>query len=97
VGYPVLCALLGQRYPDTRSGCRADDDLHLRLCCSRRVPPTAAARVIPAAWSLLGSSAAWQFGVGADYALLVVGVVGTTVAMRPPPRRERVATQGSRP
>jgi hypothetical protein len=38
--------------------------------------------VIPAAWSLLAFSAAFQLGIAEDYGLLVVGVVGTLAVLR---------------
>lgn len=38
--------------------------------------------VIPAAWSLLGFSAAFQLGMAEDYGLLVAGLVGTLAVLR---------------
>jgi Family of unknown function (DUF6064) len=94
VGYPLLGAIVGQRFPATPTfglPCPTTIFTFGLLLVARPCPLRLL--VIPAAWSLLGSSAAWQLGVGADYALLVVGVVGTTVAARR--SWERVAPQDS--
>jgi len=38
--------------------------------------------VIPAVWSIVGSSAAFRFGILEDYGLLAAGVVGTVAIAR---------------
>lgn len=48
--------------------------------------------VVPLAWSLLGASAAWLFGVTEDAALPIVGVVGTILLLT----RPAGATDGER-
>lgn len=81
VGYPLLGALLGQRYPATPTfglPCPTTIFTFGLLLAARPCPRHLL--VIPAAWSLLGFSAAWQLEVEADYGLVVAGMVGTAVA-----------------
>jgi hypothetical protein len=97
VGYPLLCALLGQRYPATPTfGLPCPTTIYtLGLLLAARPCPLRLL-VIPAFWSLFGTSAAWQLGVTADYGLLVAGVMATVVAARPPLRWARAPQQDSR-
>jgi Family of unknown function (DUF6064) len=97
VGYPLLCALMGQHYPATPTfGLPCPTTIFTFGVLLTARPCPLRLLVIPAAWALLGSSAAWQLGVGADYALLVAGIVGTAVAARRPRRWERAPRQDSR-
>ena len=38
--------------------------------------------IIPVLWSLVGTSAAFSFGIKEDFGLLVAGTIGTTIIMR---------------
>jgi Family of unknown function (DUF6064) len=96
-GYPLLCALLGQRYPATPTfGLPCPTTIYTFGLLLAARPCPLRLLVIPAVWSLLGSSAAWQLGVAADYGLLVAGVVGTAAAAQWPLPGERVPRPDSR-
>ena len=81
--YPVLGAAGGHGYPDGPTfGLPCPTTIvtfGVLLWASRRVPVWLV--VIPALWSLVGASAAFQFGIPEDYGLLVVGVVGTVMVL----------------
>jgi hypothetical protein len=88
VGYPLVGALAGQRYPAVPTfglPCPTTIFTFGVLVAARPCPRHLL--VIPAAWSLAGFSAAWQLGVASDYGLVVAGVIGTAVAARRPPER----------
>jgi hypothetical protein len=79
VVYPVLSALAGHPYPAGPTfGLPCPTTIFtigLLLWASRPVPLWVLA--VPLAWSLLGASAAIQFGILEDYGLVVAGVLGT--------------------
>jgi len=83
--YPALNVLLGHRYPATPTfGLPCPTTIFtIGLLLAARPCPRHLL-LIPAAWSLLGFSAARQLGVVADYGLVVAGVVGIAVAVRRP-------------
>lgn len=77
--YPLLGAMAGHPYPGGPTfGLPCPTTIAtfgVLLWTSRRVPLWVLA--IPLAWSLIGTSAAVQFGIAEDYGLLVAGVLGT--------------------
>lgn len=77
--YPILSAMAGHPYPDGPTfGLPCPTTIFtfgLLLWASWPVPLWVLA--IPLAWSLLGASAAFQFGILEDYGLVVAGVLGT--------------------
>jgi hypothetical protein len=81
--YPILGALAGHAYPRGPTfglPCpTAIFTFGILLWADRGVPWWVL--VIPAAWSLLGSSAAVSFGITEDYGLIVAGVVGTSMLL----------------
>jgi Family of unknown function (DUF6064) len=83
VGYPLVAALAGQRYPATATfglPCPTTIFTLGLFVAARRCPRHLL--LIPAAWSLVGSSAAWSLGMTADYGLGIAGLLGTAVAAR---------------
>lgn len=81
--YPILGAVAGHAYPDGPTfGLPCPTTIAtfgLLLWATRRVPLRVVA--IPAAWSVVGSSAAIQFGIMEDYGLLAAGVLGTVMVV----------------
>ena len=81
--YPVLGALAGHGYPEGPTfGLPCPTTIvtfGALLWATRRVPGWLL--VVPALWSLIGASAAFQFGIREDYGLLVAGVVGTIMVL----------------
>ena len=93
VAYPALNLLVGHRYPATPTfGLPCPTTIFtLGLLLTARPCPLGLL-LIPAAWSLLGFSAAWQLGVVADYGLLVAGLVTIAVACGCPAFRSLAAS-----
>ncbi|HEU0014122.1 MAG TPA: DUF6064 family protein [Longimicrobium sp.] len=93
VGYPLLGYLLGQRYPHVPTfGLPCPTTIFtfgVLLWADARVPVRLL--VIPAAWSLLGASAAYQHGIVQDYGLLAAGAVATTLILRRNARPHRAS------
>ena len=98
VAYPLLAYALGQRYPAVPTfGLPCPTTIltfALLVWCVHPVPRSVL--VIPVAWSLLGVSAALNFGVGEDLALPIAAALALVVLRRPhvqehgaapPPRR----------
>lgn len=81
--YPILGVVAGHGYPDGPTfGLPCPTTIvtfGALLWATRRVPAWLLA--IPAVWSLIGASAAVQFGIREDYGLLVAGVVGTIMVL----------------
>jgi hypothetical protein len=81
--YPVLGTLAGHVFPRSPTfglPCpTAIFTFGLLLWADRRVPGWLIA--IPAAWSLLGFSAAAQLSITEDYGLLAAGVIGTILIL----------------
>lgn len=79
--YPLLGALAGHPYPHGPTfGLPCPTTIAtfgVLLWATRRVPLWVPA--IPLVWSLIGTSAAFQFGIPEDYGLFVAGVVGMTL------------------
>lgn len=84
VFYPILGALAGHAYPRGPTfGLPCPTTIvtfGILLWASRPVPIWVVA--IPALWSLIGATAAFQFGIPEDYGLLVAGVLGTILVVR---------------
>ena len=99
VGYPALAHLLGQRYPAVPTfglPCPTVIFSFGLLCwCVRPVPRSVL--VVPAAWALLGSTAALDFGVGEDFALLPASIVALGFMLWPRKRRTPVGPKSERP
>ena len=98
VAYPLVAHLLGQRYPAVPTfGLPCPTTIltfALLVWCVHPVPRIVL--VIPAAWALIGVSAALSFGVGEDFALPIAAALALAVLRRthvqehgaaPPPRR----------
>lgn len=83
VVYPILGALAGHGYPEGPTfGLPCPTTIAtfgLLLWADRRVPWWVIA--VPALWALIGTSAAFQFGIPEDYGLLVAGVAGTVMIL----------------
>jgi hypothetical protein len=81
--YPLLGALAGHGYPDGPTfGLPCPTTIAtfgLLLWARDRVPWWLVA--IPALWSVLGLSAAVQFGITEDFGLIAAGVVGTVLVV----------------
>lgn len=99
LGYPALAFELGQRYPAVPTfGLPCPTVIFtfgLLAWCVRPVPRSVL--VIPAAWALLGITAAVDFGVGEDFALLPAAILALGVLLWPRERRTRVDTKSKRP
>ena len=82
--YPIIGALAGHGYPNGPTfGLPCPTTIAtfgLLLWVRGRVPGWLF--VIPAVWSIVGSSAAFRFGILEDYGLLAAGVVGTVAIAR---------------
>lgn len=93
VGYPLLAYRLGQRYPGVPTFGLPCPTLIFTFgvlaWCAYPVPRVVL--VIPAAWALVGSTAAMQLGVPEDYSLLLAAALGLIVMLRPPRRRHSLA------
>lgn len=88
--YPALGSLLGRRYPATPTfGLPCPTTIFtfgMLLLATRSLPLRVL--VIPAAWCILGFSAAWSLSVYEDYGLLIAGIAATvllTMRRRRPP------------
>lgn len=83
VVYPLLGTALGHAYPASPTfGLPCPTTIAtfgLLLWAAKPVPVRVV--VIPALWSLIGASAAFQFGIREDYGLLVAGVLGTILVL----------------
>jgi hypothetical protein len=81
--YPLLGVIAGHPYPDGPTfGLPCPTTIAtfgILLWASRRVPLWVLA--IPLLWSLVGTSAAFQFGIPEDYGLLVAGLLGTILVV----------------
>ena len=99
VGYPLLAYLLGQRYPAFPTfGLPCPTTIltfALLAWCVHPVPRTVL--VIPIAWSLLGVSAALNFGVGEDLALPIAAALALAVLRRPHAQERAAAPPRRRP
>jgi hypothetical protein len=97
VGYPLLASLLGQQCPATPTfGLPCPTTIFtfgVLLWLQRPAPVTLL--VIPLAWSVIGTAAALQLGVGEDFGLIVAGVL--TVVLRFVPRARLSALEHGRP
>jgi hypothetical protein len=81
--YPILGYALGHKYPSSPTfGLPCPTTIFtfgVLLWSERNVPLRLI--LIPAAWSLLGVSAAFSLGVLEDYGLLVAGAIATTLVV----------------
>jgi Family of unknown function (DUF6064) len=86
VGYPLLAYLLGQQFPATPTfGLPCPTTIFtLGVLLWLQRPAPVSLLVIPLAWSVIGTTAALQLGVGEDFGLVVAGVL--TVVLRFVPR-----------
>jgi hypothetical protein len=97
VGYPLLASLLGQQFPATPTfglPCPTTIFTFGVLLWLQRPAPVSLL-VIPLAWSVIGTAAALQLGVGEDFGLIVAGVL--TVVLRFVPRAKLSALEHGRP
>jgi hypothetical protein len=81
--YPILGGLAGHEYPrGPIFGLPCPTTIFtfgVLLWSDRRVPVWLL--VIPAAWSVLGTSAAVSFGIVEDFGLIFAGILGTTMIL----------------
>jgi len=81
VGYPLVAALTGLRYPATATfGLPCPTTIFTFGLLLATHPLPRHLLIIPAAWALVGSSAAWQLGMAPDYGLAAAALLGTAVA-----------------
>lgn len=101
VGYPIVGVLSGHAYPhEPTFGLPCPTTIFtLGLLLLARRPAPASVFVVPFAWSLVGSTAAFQLGVAQDYGLLAAAALaGAALALRrrrsarPPRPRPRPGT-----
>ena len=99
IGYPAVAYALGQRYPAVPTfGLPCPTVIFtfgLLAWAVRPVPRSVL--VIPAAWALLGTTAAAAFGVGEDYGLLPAAVLALGVILWPRKRGTPVGVKSERP
>jgi len=99
VGYPALGDALGQRYPAVPTfGLPCPTVIFtfgLLAWCVRPVPRSVL--WIPAAWALLGSTAAIGFGARQDFGLLAAAIIALGVMLWPRKRRMSDAAKTGRP
>lgn len=99
IGYPLVAALLGQRYPAQPTfGLPCPTTIltfALVAWCLRPVPWSLL--VIPIGWTLVATSAAVSFGVGEDYGLLLAAVLTIAVLYWPRTRRRAAVSHGAHP
>jgi len=99
VGYPAIAYVVGQRCPATPTfGLPCPTvvfTLGLLAWCVRPVPWSVL--VIPAVWALFSPSAALNFGVVGDLALLPAAILALAVILWPRRRRATVGSGGDRP
>ena len=99
IGYPVLGALLGQRYPWMPTfGLPCPTTIltfALLVWCVRPVPWSLL--VVPVAWSVLGISAVVSFGVVEDFGLPVAAVMAIAVLVWPRAPRPHATAPVGRP
>lgn len=85
IGYPLVGWLAGHAYPRVPTfGLPCPTTIFtLGLLLLVRPPAPHALFVVPLAWSVIGSVAAFRFGVVQDYGLSIAGLVaGATLAFR---------------
>jgi hypothetical protein len=99
VGYPALAYALGQRYPAVATfGLPCPTVIFtfgLLTWCVRPVPRSVL--WIPAAWALLGSTAAISLGARQDFGLLPAAIIALGFMLWPRKRRTSHATKIERP
>ena len=99
VGYPMLGALLGQRYPWMPTfGLPCPTTIltfALLAWCVRPVPWSLL--VVPVAWSILGISAAMSFGVLEDIGLPIAALLTIALLVRPRERQANLGVHAARP
>ena len=99
VGYPALAYVFGQQYPAVPTfGLPCPTVIFtfgLLAWCVRPVPRSVL--VIPAAWTLVGLSAAVNFGVWEDLALLPSAILALAVILWPRKRGATIGAKGGRP
>jgi Family of unknown function (DUF6064) len=94
---PRLASLLGQQFPATPTfGLPCPTTIFtLGVLLWLQRPAPVSLLVIPLAWSVIGTAAALQLGVGEDFGLVVAGVL--TVVLRFVPRAGLSALERGRP
>lgn len=96
VAYPLLGALAGHAYPEGPIfGLPCPTTIFtfgVLLQAARPVP--VALIIVPAVWSIIGTSAALQLGIPEDYGLAVAGVVGTVLLVMKNRRIAGAAPEG---
>ena len=99
VGYPAIGYALGQRYPAMPTfGLPCPTVIFtfgLLAWCMRPVPRSVL--WIPAAWALLGNTAAVEFGARQDFALLPAAIIALGFMLWPRKRRTPIARETDRP
>ena len=99
LGYPALAFELGQRFPAVPTfglPCPTVIFTFGLLAWSMRPIPWSVL-VIPAAWTLVASTAAANFGVGEDFAMVPAAILAIGFALWPRKRRTPVETKRDHP
>jgi Family of unknown function (DUF6064) len=82
--YPLIGYVLGRIFPTVQTfGVPCSTTIFtfgLLLWTDKRFP--LGLLIIPVLWSLVGTSAAFSFGIKEDFGLLVAGTIGTTMIIR---------------
>lgn len=88
VAYPVLSAMLGRGYPEMPTfGLPCPTTIFTIGMLAFLAPPVPRyVFVVPVAWAMIGSSAAFQLGVYEDLGLFVAALAGIWLAFDPAPR-----------
>jgi hypothetical protein len=99
LGYPAVSYELGQQYPAVPTfGLPCPTVIFtfgMLVWCVRPVPLSVL--LIPAAWAVLGNTAAFEFGAWEDLGLLPAAVLALAVILWPRKHRGSVDTKSGRP
>jgi uncharacterized protein DUF6064 len=84
LGYPLASFALGHRYPATPTfGLPCPTTIFtLGVLAFQRAPCRIEVLIVPLAWALIASHAAWLLGVYEDFGLLLAGVALLSIAPR---------------
>jgi len=88
VGYPLLSAMLGREFPGMPTfGLPCPTTIFtIGMLAFLSAPFPRTVFVVPIAWALVGSQAAWLLGVYEDMGLLIAGLAGVWLVFDPPVR-----------
>ena len=91
-GYPAVAWLAGQRYPEVPTfGLPCPTTIFTLGMLLLLAAPPRRLFVLPLAWSVIATAAAFELGVPEDYGLTVAAVVAAAFLVRPLTRRPATA------